>query len=95
MQDTPDIHCLWSTNVKQAARVTQLHLLGRLVAPECQSSSSTLNDGARVEAAQNACLVVFGRVELGCYDIVRIREGGLAGRADTMSGRWCIEAQRL
>lgn len=68
--------------------MTQLHLLSRLVAPKCQSSSSTLDDDARAEAAENARLVVLSRIQLSCYDIVGIREGGLAGWADTMGCRW-------
>jgi len=64
-----------------------LHLLRRLVAVERQPAAGALHDDAWAEAAQDARLVVFCRVQLGDDGIVRICQVRLARRTDTRATR--------
>jgi len=57
-----------------------LHLLCNLILVERQSTCTALHDDGRTQAAEDACLVVFGRVELCSDSIIGIRELGIACR---------------
>lgn len=54
------------------------HLLRNLILVERQSTSTALHDDRRAQAAENACLVVFGRIELCSDSIIGVRELGIA-----------------
>jgi hypothetical protein len=53
-----------------------------LIRPPTQCPSSTLHYDIGTQTAEDAGLVVVGRVEVGDNDIVRVREVDVAGRAD-------------
>jgi hypothetical protein len=57
------------------------HLLRGLVCPEAQCPSSAFHYGIRMQAAENASLVIFGWIEVRDDNIIGIREGDMAGRA--------------
>lgn len=62
-------------------RLPNSHLLCYLVLVECNSTATALHDDCRVEAAEDACLVVFSRVELCSDGIIWVCELSIAGRA--------------
>ena len=62
-----------------------VHLLRRLIGPECKSPSCAFHDSRRTQATQDARLVVLRRIKV-CRDrVVRIGQGRMACRAGTMA----------
>lgn len=65
-----------------------VHFLGRLVAPEGQSTPSTLHNSTRAEATKNTRLVVLGRVQGRRDSVIRLGENGLTCWADPITTSW-------
>ena len=62
-----------------------VYVLSRLVSPEAQGAAGTLHDNVGAQPAEDAGLVVLGRVEIGNDGIIRVAELGLACRAACLS----------
>lgn len=58
------------------------HLLCSLICPEAQGSSSAFHYHIRIQAAENACLVILGWVEIRNNHIIRINEMHIASWAN-------------
>jgi hypothetical protein len=64
------------------------HFLRNLIRPKAQCPSRTFHDYVRTQATQHARFIVFSRVEIGNYSIIRVSEMGITRWADgTLASR--------